>query len=228
MVTGLYGSLAASASVFIGILTALLTSKLTSLRSERSRIRNRLARIESRIGNLKTQQENIEKELDEIKGPESILSLRQRKQQNIPPIPDRYKKPVFPAHVNPPSTEEKEELEEWEKYNQQVASNFDVQLENVKTEIESLKQENTRLQDRYESLDFSNIMSTLQISFFAIILAVLTPSIAYFFRATDLTFIPAPVSLEAGLVLIARAVGLFSVLYHIYDQIQNEDENGEL
>ena len=186
------------------------------------------SRIDSRIENLKTQRENIEEGLDEVKGPESILSLRRRKQRTIPPTPDRYKNPIPPAHVSPPSEDEQEELDEWHKYNQQVASNFNLQLENVETEIESLRQEHTRLEDRYKSLDFSDIESTLNASFIAIVLAVLIPSIVYFLRANDLTFIPAPVAAEAGLVLITWAAGLFYVLYHIRDQIQNEDETKEL
>lgn len=63
---GLYGALAASASVFIGILTALLASDLSSLKSERTRIRRRVDAIQSRLRGLQDRRESLEETLDNI------------------------------------------------------------------------------------------------------------------------------------------------------------------
>lgn len=67
MVTGLYAALAASASVFIGILTALLTSNLSNLKSERDRIEHRTEKINARIGALKQRKKEFQEKIDEIK-----------------------------------------------------------------------------------------------------------------------------------------------------------------
>lgn len=66
MVTSLYASLAASASVFIGILTALLVSDLSNIKAEQSRIRRRVEAIDSRLRSLRYQREVLEDRLDNI------------------------------------------------------------------------------------------------------------------------------------------------------------------
>lgn len=66
MVTGLYGALAASASVFIGILTALLASNLSNLKSERGRIRRRIETIDARLESLDNQYETLQEQLQDV------------------------------------------------------------------------------------------------------------------------------------------------------------------
>lgn len=59
MVTGLYASLAASASIFIGILTALLTSNLSNLNTQREQIDRRIESINSELPHLTDQLEEV-------------------------------------------------------------------------------------------------------------------------------------------------------------------------
>jgi predicted nucleic acid-binding Zn-ribbon protein len=66
MVTGLYASLAASASVFIGILTAILASKVSNLKSERNQIEHRTETIDARLESLDEQKEELEEHIEEI------------------------------------------------------------------------------------------------------------------------------------------------------------------
>ncbi|MFC7078310.1 coiled-coil domain-containing protein [Haloarcula halophila] len=67
MVSGFYGALAASASVFIGILTALLASNLSNLNAQRERIDRRIGTIDSRLENLNKQYEHFRDTIEEIR-----------------------------------------------------------------------------------------------------------------------------------------------------------------
>ena len=66
MVTGLYAALAASASVFIGILTALLASDLSNLRAEQSRINRRIKTIDARLQSLDDQFQTLQDRVNEV------------------------------------------------------------------------------------------------------------------------------------------------------------------
>ena len=66
MVTGLYASLAASASVFIGILTAILASRVSNLKSERNQIEHRIETIDARLESLDEQRAELEEHIEEI------------------------------------------------------------------------------------------------------------------------------------------------------------------
>lgn len=66
MVTGLYASLAASASVFIGVLTAILASKVSNLKSERNQIEHRIETIDARLESLEDQRKELEEHIEDI------------------------------------------------------------------------------------------------------------------------------------------------------------------
>lgn len=61
-----YDGLAASASVFIGILTALLISDLSSVKTERRRIARRIAAINARVESLASRQKRLEENMGQI------------------------------------------------------------------------------------------------------------------------------------------------------------------
>lgn len=67
MVTGFYAALASSASVFIGILTALLTSNLSNLQSEQAHIKRRVRSIDSRLENLDDQRDEFQETVENIR-----------------------------------------------------------------------------------------------------------------------------------------------------------------
>jgi hypothetical protein len=66
MVTGLYALLATSASVFIGVLTAVLASKISNMESEQAQIEHRIDTIDARLKSLNTQRQDLEEQIDEI------------------------------------------------------------------------------------------------------------------------------------------------------------------
>jgi hypothetical protein len=68
MVVGaFYGSLAAAASVFIGILSAFLVNSLVTTRQEQRQLQRRRERIESELEGLRAQREKYQERVDEIK-----------------------------------------------------------------------------------------------------------------------------------------------------------------
>ncbi|QKG91611.1 hypothetical protein HPS36_01650 [Halorubrum salinarum] len=77
MVTGFYAALAGAASVFIGILTALLASNLSNLNAQRERIERRIETIDARIGNLDTQYEHFQDTLEQIREQEEANQRRE-------------------------------------------------------------------------------------------------------------------------------------------------------
>lgn len=63
---GLYNALAASASVFVGILTALLVNNISNRKSERARIKRRIDAINSRLEGSASRQNRLEKQMNQI------------------------------------------------------------------------------------------------------------------------------------------------------------------
>jgi len=83
MVTGFYGALAASASVFVGILTALLASNLSNLNTERERIERRIETIDSRLENLDTQYVHFRDTLEDIRDAEEADQRREQAEEQV-------------------------------------------------------------------------------------------------------------------------------------------------
>lgn len=90
MVTGLYGSLATSASVFIGILTALLTSKLTNLVSERNRIDRRVRAIDSRLRGLSRERDQLEERIENIEEAWREQELQEEAEEQVDDFIEKY------------------------------------------------------------------------------------------------------------------------------------------
>ncbi len=61
-----YGALAASASVFVAILTALLVNNYVQIKSDRRRVKNELQRITEDLGGLRERKEDHEGKVDEL------------------------------------------------------------------------------------------------------------------------------------------------------------------
>lgn len=66
MVVELYGSLATTAGVFVGLLTAYLVSRIVELKAERRRIERRADTINARIDALKPRQEWRDEQLSQM------------------------------------------------------------------------------------------------------------------------------------------------------------------
>ncbi len=61
-----YGSLAASASVFVAILTALLVNNYVRIKSDRRQVKNELNRIEEDPEGLRDQRDNYQETVDNL------------------------------------------------------------------------------------------------------------------------------------------------------------------
>jgi len=61
-----YGTLAASASVFVAILTALLVNNYVQIQSDRRRVKNELQRITEDLGGLRERKEDHQGKVDEL------------------------------------------------------------------------------------------------------------------------------------------------------------------
>ncbi|WP_188979289.1 hypothetical protein [Halocalculus aciditolerans] len=283
MVTGLYGALAASASVFIGILTALLTSKLTSLSSERNRIDRRVRAIDARLRGLRDRKERLNEKLENIEEMWEDQEQREKAEEQVEDFIENYVGDEFqedPDEVEPMEvhgafadflgvdiadlndfhTEQLQERYEdvlnklqptgglfqpaqlpdvpvdaevqaaydqidhqWQIHNREQYNQNERQWIQTNTEIRGLRRERQKLVDRFNAIDTAQLWGTLRASAVAIILTVFVPLLMYLLRETELTFIPAPVAVEAVLVFVIWALGLGYVLYHIRAQISDED-----
>ncbi|WP_152423338.1 hypothetical protein [Haloterrigena salina] len=90
MITGFYTALATSASVFIGILTALLASNLSNLNVQREQIERRIETIDSRLTNLNTQYEHFRDTLEEIRDQEEASQRREQAQDEVDEFLEDY------------------------------------------------------------------------------------------------------------------------------------------
>lgn len=90
MVTGFYAALAGAASVFIGILTALLASNLSNLNTQRERIERRIETIDARLENLDTQYEHFRDTLEKIREQEEVTQRREQAQDQVDEFIEEY------------------------------------------------------------------------------------------------------------------------------------------
>ena len=203
MSAGFYTALATSASVFIGILTALLVSNLSNLKAERHWINRRLEEIDAKCRGLDSEQTDIEDKTHNIDEP-------------------RY---VEKPRLSP-------ELEFYRESEESQAANVQADIQSarqhnrnhrrwlqLRSRREALTDERQRLVSRYESLDPANVTGTLKASVIAILLAVVVPSLAYLLRVLGLAteFGSARVRLIA--VFAAWVCGLTYVFLHLYREI---------
>lgn len=189
MVTGFYAALAGAASVFIGILTALLASNLSNLNAQRERINRRIDAIDARIRSLDDRHQDIQSEIDEIKKISSLRRLRKRwKEYGTDPRPPT--EPVPPLqYMSPADDEEKRELENWQRLKRRLISNHQQEDRDVIAEIEALQQERRNLDDRFKSLDPARIRRSLWSTVITIVLSVGVPLFAYLLRVTEVTVV---------------------------------------
>jgi uncharacterized membrane protein (DUF106 family) len=61
-----YGSLAASASVFVAILTALLVNNYVEIKSQRRRVQTQLERVKEKINKVESQRDDHQETIDEL------------------------------------------------------------------------------------------------------------------------------------------------------------------
>jgi hypothetical protein len=203
MPAGLYAALATSASVFIGILTALLVSNLSNLKSERRWITRRLEGIDAKLRGVKQEQVEIDEKTVNIDEPRYV------------------EKPWFS-----PEREFYRESEDSQAANVQA----DIQSARqhnrnhrrwlqLRSRREALTDERQQLVSRYEALDPANITATLKASVVAILLAVVVPSLAYLFRVLGITIEIGPAWVRPAAVFAAWLCGLGYVFIHLYREI---------
>lgn len=93
-----FGSLAASASVFIAILTALLVNNYVQIKSDRRQVKNELNRIEEDLDGLRNQRDSHQKTVDAlVEKRETDYREKAKKQVNEfinSEIPSEYAKPI--------------------------------------------------------------------------------------------------------------------------------------
>lgn len=84
-----YDALAASASVFIGILTALLISNLSTMTTARGRIVRRITAIDARIESLASRRDRLRENLDRI---EEVWETREQQdaEESVEDFIDRH------------------------------------------------------------------------------------------------------------------------------------------
>jgi hypothetical protein len=90
MVTGFYAALAGAASVFIGILTALLAGNISNLNIQRVRIERRIEAIDARLENLDTQYNHFRNVLEEIREQENASQRREEAQEQVDEFIQEY------------------------------------------------------------------------------------------------------------------------------------------
>lgn len=288
MVTGFYASLAASASVFIGILTAILTSKVSTLRAERNQIEHRIKSIDSRLESLDEQRNELEDQIegirriweheDQLEGAKMRVSefIDQRvggeftvdpdsvtKEEVIEEFADFVDFPVKEVKTDEYITEELEarfdeiqealrdesypgsakadiaadagtvatyqQTEAQQRIHQRAEYNrFQNRWHQTKTELQSLKNERDKLENRHKSLDTSPIKSTLWAGVVTIFLSVVIPSIAYLLHILEITVVRLPSWVEPSSIFVVWVIGLGLIFYHLRGGLVEDAEDQAL
>lgn len=225
MVTGLYAALAASASVFIGILTALLASDLSQLKSEQERIDRRRGAIDGQIQSLDNKKDEIESQVEDVEESQTLKEIRSRwKNYDRVPHSGPTPRPPEPIRRTDFSNEEKQEVEEWQRHKRELLIQLRQEWRDTRTEVESLWKERQDLEDRYESLDTSQIRASLRATIVTICLSVGIPLLAYLFRVTGITLMSLPAWVEPMSIFTTWAIGLGYVFTHLRDQLGGETD----
>lgn len=195
MVTGLYASLAASASVFIGILTALLASNISTHKAERNRITYRIQAIDARLQELDDKREELEDVIEDI----------------------------YLTWIDEQRTEENHEDTDWYIHEREEYNRNQQEWLRTKTEIRSLQREREKLVNRYDTLDPARIRETLQVAVVAIFFSVVIPSITYLAYVIGFPGIETSFSwIEPIIIFVLWAIGLGYVFQHLRDKLNKD------
>ncbi|MCU4971131.1 hypothetical protein OB955_00060 [Halobacteria archaeon AArc-m2/3/4] len=203
MTVGLYSALAASASVFIGILTALLVNNLVKLKSEKDLVERRIESLDSRIQGLKQEKNALEEYATNIEEPR--FPEKGRFSPEYQHIDSTSSMVAADMMADVQST--RQHNERHRRWNQ------------IRAQLESFNSEQERFSDRYESLDSSGVESTLYASVITILLSVGLPLFAYLLRISGVILFSGFSWLEPVVVFVVWAVGLGYVLYHLNTQV---------
>lgn len=206
MVTGFYAALAGSASVFIGILTALLVSNLSNLKSERNLIERRISTIDSRKQELEQEKEDLEEYTTGIEKP------RFTEKASFSP---KYQGTDDPGSMA--AADKMAEVQSTRQHNERHR-----RWTQIRAQIDSLNFEREKLVNRYESIDPNTIVDTLYASIATIILSVGFPLFAYLLNVSNTILFPVRTWLEPLLIFVIWAGGLGYVFYHLKQQIDRE------
>lgn len=203
MFSGFYTALATLASVFIGILTALLVSNLSNLKSERHWINRRIEEIDAKLCSLEREQTEIEDKTHNIDEPRYV------------------EKPRFP-----PEREFYRESEDSKAANIQADIQSAIQHNRnhrrwlqLRSRREALTDERQQIVTRYKALDPANVTGTLKASVIAILLAVVVPSLTYLLRVLEIATEFGPAGVRSTAVFVAWVCGLSYVFLHLYREI---------
>jgi len=203
MIVGLYSALAASASVFIGILTALLVNNLANLKSEKDLLERRIESLGSQIQGLQQEKENLEEYTTNIEKPRFTEKARFSPEYQNSNTPDG----IIAADMMSDVQSTRQHNECHRRWNQ------------IRARLASLNNEQERLSDRHKSLDNSNIKSTLYACTATIILSVGIPLFAYLLRVSGVVISLGPSWVEPVVIFVVWALGLGYVLGHISIQV---------
>lgn len=203
MMVGLYAALATSASVFIGILTALLVNNLTNMESKKDLLERRIETLDSQIQGVQKEKENIEEYATNIEEPRFT-----EKPRFSPEYENTHSSnSEILADIVADSQSTRQHNERHRRWNQICA------------QLVSLNNEQEQLFDRYKSIDDSNIKETLYTCTITIILSVGIPLFTYLLRVSGVVLPLGPLWLEPVIVFAVWTFGLGSVLYHINIQV---------
>ncbi|MFC7164997.1 hypothetical protein [Halospeciosus flavus] len=208
MPAGFYAALATSASVFIGILTALLVSNLSNLKAERHWINRRLEEIDAKLRGLDREQTEIEDKTHNINEPRYVEKPR------FSPEREFYRESEGSQAANVQA-----DIQSARQHNR----NHRRWLQ-LRSRREALTDERQQLVSRYEALDPANITATLKASVVAILFSVVVPSIAYLFRVLEVATELGPVWIRPTAVFAAWLGGLGYVFIHLYREITAQSD----
>lgn len=203
MPAGFYAALATSASVFIGILTALLVSNLSNLKAERHWINRRLEEIDAKLRGLDSEQTDIEDKTHNIDEPRYVEKPR------FSPEREFYRESEESQAANVQA-----DIQSARQHNR----NHRRWLQ-LRSRREALTDERQRLVSRYEALDPANVTGTLKASVIAILLAVVVPSLAYLLRVLGIATELGPAGVRSIAVFATWVCGLGYVFLHLYREI---------
>lgn len=212
MPAGFYAALSTSASVFVGILTALLVSNLSNLKSERHRINRRLEGIDAKLRGLQMEQAEIEDKTVNIDEPRFVEKPR------FSPEREFYRESADSQAANVQA-----DIQNAMKHNR----NHRRWLQ-LRSRREALTDERQELVSRHEALDPSKIKATLKASVIAILLAVVVPLLSYLFQELEIAIEIGPAWARPATVFAAWLCGLGYVFLHLYREITEvSDESPE-
>lgn len=191
MPVAFYASLAASASIFIGILTALLISNLNNTKAELTQIEFRIKAINARLQSLSARKDaqgemfgrttDILHQIHPLKRGESSAALSLQEQ----------------------------------------SGHFLSQELVTKSEMSSLKTEGEMLLAHGESLDPSRIISILNICVITTICSVIIPSIGVLLHVLNISLSITSLLVEVVGVFILWLLGLGCVFCYLHYEIAN-------